>query len=82
LITFIFFELFFETVSGLNINLAKSVLVLVGDVVNKDDLAGILGCGVSSLPSKYLSLPLGARFKAKSIWDDIVDKIERRLASW
>jgi hypothetical protein len=47
--------------------------------VEKQD---ILGCGVSSLPSKYLGLPLGAPFKAKSIWDDIVGKIKRRLASW
>jgi hypothetical protein len=25
---------------------------------------------------------LGAFFKVKSIWDDVVGKIERRLASW
>jgi hypothetical protein len=79
---FIFFIFYFEAVSGLKTNLAKLVLVLVGDVANMDDLAGILGCGVSSLPLKYLGLPLGAPFKAKSIWDDVVGKIERRLASW
>jgi hypothetical protein len=45
-------------------------------------LARILGCGVSSLPLKYLGLPLGASLKTKSIWDDVVGKIERRLASW
>jgi hypothetical protein len=72
----------FEAVSGLKLNMAKSALVLVGDVDNMDELAGILGCGVSSLPLKYLGLPLGAPFKAKSIWDDVVGKIERRLASW
>jgi hypothetical protein len=27
-------------------------------------------------------LPLGASYKAKSIWDGVVEKIERRLASW
>jgi hypothetical protein len=31
---------------------------------------------------KYLGLPLGASFKAKSIWDGIIEKIERRLAGW
>jgi hypothetical protein len=72
----------FEAVSGLKIIWAKSVLVPVGQVDNMDELAGILGCGVSSLPLKYLGLPLGALVKAKSIWDDVVDKIERRLASW
>jgi len=54
----------FEAVSGLKINLPKSMLVPVGDVDNMDELAGIMGCGVSSLPLKYLGLPLGAPFKA------------------
>jgi hypothetical protein len=56
----------FEAVSGLKINLAKSVMVPVGYVDNMGDLACILGCGVSSLPIKYLGLLLGAPFKAKS----------------
>jgi hypothetical protein len=72
----------FEAVSGLKINLDKSVLVLVGLVDNMDDLAGILGCEVSSLPLKYLGLPLGAPFKTKSSWDEVVGKVERWLASW
>jgi len=72
----------FEAVSGLKINLDKSVLVPVGIVDNMDDLPSILGCGVSSLPLKYLGLPLEAPFKAKSCWDEVVGKIERRLASW
>ena len=49
---------------------------------NVGNLAGILGCGTDSLPLKYLGLPLGACYKAKSIWDDIVEKIERKLANW
>jgi hypothetical protein len=49
-----------EVVSSLKINLAKSVLVPVGDVGNMDELAGILGCCVSSLRIKYLGLPLEA----------------------
>lgn len=72
----------YEVVLGLKLNMAKSVLVLVGTVDNVGDLAGILGCGTSSLPLKYLSLPLGACFKAKSIWDCIVEKIEYRLVGW
>jgi hypothetical protein len=72
----------FEAVSSLKINLAKSFLVPVGYVDNVDGLAGILDCGVSSLPLKYLGFPLGVSFKAKSIWDGVVGKIERRMASW
>jgi hypothetical protein len=47
----------FEVVSSLKINLAKSVLVPVGDADNMDELVGIMGCGVSSRPLKYLGLP-------------------------
>jgi len=72
----------FEPVLGLKINLDKSVLVPVGLVDNMDDLAGILGCGVSSLFLKYLGLPLGAPFKTKSNWDEVVGKVERSLAGW
>lgn len=45
-------------------------------------LANILGCKVSSLPMKYLDLPSGATLKAKSIWDGVLEKIERKLAGW
>jgi hypothetical protein len=31
---------------------------------------------------KYLRLPLGASFKAKSIWNGIIEKVERCLAGW
>ena len=52
----------FEEVSGLHINLGKSELVPVGGVHNLEALVGLLGCGQSSLPLKYLNLPLGAKF--------------------
>jgi hypothetical protein len=66
----------------LKLNLAKSKLVPVGNVDNVDGLAEILGCGVSSLPLKYLGLPFGASYKVKHIWNNIIEKIEWRLASW
>ena len=31
---------------------------------------------------KYLGLLLGAKFKDKSIWNPILEKMERRLAGW
>lgn len=61
-------------------NLVKSQMVLVGFVFNTRSLASILGCKVSSLPIKYLGLPLGAAYKAKAIGDGVIEKIERRLA--
>jgi hypothetical protein len=58
----------FEVVSGLKVNLAKSLLVLISNMDNVAELAVILGCRTSSLPLKYLDMPLGACYKAKSIW--------------
>jgi hypothetical protein len=72
----------FEAISSLKVNLAKSLLIHVGNVDNVDELASILGCRTSSLPLKYLGMPLGAHHKAMSIWDDIVVKRERRLTNW
>jgi hypothetical protein len=45
-------------------------------------LALILGCKVAPLPMKYLGLPLGAPFKAKSIWNPIIERMEKRLVGW
>ena len=72
----------FEAMLGLHINLAKSKLVPVGDVLNMGELVAILGCRQSSLPMTYLGLPLEAKFKDRAIWNTILEKIERRLASW
>jgi hypothetical protein len=71
----------FEAVSGLKVNLAKPLLVPVGNVDDFVELVDILGSGTSYLSLKYLGMPLGACYKVKSIWDGIVVKIERRLAS-
>jgi len=57
----------FEEVSGLRINLGKLESVPVGEVHNLGVLMGLLGCRHSSLPLKYLGLPLGAKFKESSI---------------
>jgi len=51
-------------------------------VDNVVELASIFGCGTSSLPLKYLGMPLGACHRATSTWDDIVVNMKRRLASW
>ena len=66
--------------SGLYINLGKSELVPVGRVHNLEDLVGLLGCGQSSLPLKYLGLPLDAKFKDLSVWNPILKRMERKLA--
>ncbi|XP_030940056.1 uncharacterized protein LOC115964980 [Quercus lobata] len=72
----------FEAVLGLHINLAKSVLVLVGEVTNMRELVALPGFSQSHLPMTYLGLPLGAKFKDRAIWNSILERMERRLTSW
>ena len=74
--------IWFEAVSGLKVNLGKSELVAMGAVHNMDLLVAVLGCKQGSLPMKYLGFPLGEKFKDKSIWNPILEKMERKLASW
>jgi hypothetical protein len=54
----------------------------VGNVTQVGRSARILRCGVSTLPVKYLCLPLGASYKAKHIWDSVIEKVEYQLAKW
>ena len=74
--------IWFEVVSGLKINLGKSELVAVGAVHNIELLVAVLGCKQGSLPMKYLGLSLGEKFKDKTIWNPILEKMERKLAGW
>jgi hypothetical protein len=71
----------FEVISGLKINLPKSELVALGEVPNIKELASILSCKISYFPMKYLGLPLGVPFKSRAIWDGVVERMEKRLAS-
>ena len=55
----------FEAFSRLRINLSKSKIIPVGTVSNVETLAIELGCGVGSLPTTYLGLPLGGPHKSE-----------------
>jgi hypothetical protein len=72
----------FEAVTSLGVNMGKSELVPVGEVNNVGQLAEILCCRVGDLPMSYLGMPLGASFKAFSVWNPILENIVRKLAGW
>ena len=74
--------IWFEAVSGLKINLGKSELVPLGGVQNIKLLLNVLGCKQGTLPMKHLGLSLAAKFKDKTIWNLILEKMERRLVEW
>ena len=72
----------FQAVTGLKVNALKSEMVPIREVPNVHVLAEILGCRIGSLPMTYLSMPLGASHKSPSVWNPILEKIERKLAGW
>ena len=72
----------FQAFTGLKVNGGKSEIVLVGEVNNLDVLANILWRRVGSFPMKYLGMPLGTSFKTASIWNPILEKMEKKLLGW
>ncbi|XP_026377684.1 uncharacterized protein LOC113271978 [Papaver somniferum] len=72
-----------QQITGLNTNLEKSSVIGVGDAAsNCDKCARVLGCEVGSLPINYLGLPIGSSSRRISIWDPVIDRLKKRLASW
>ena len=54
----------------------------MGVVPNIVHMVDVLGCKQGSFPMKYLGLPLGVNVRDRSIWNPIIEKLERRLAGW
>ena len=74
--------MWFEAISRLKVNLEKSELILVGDVSNLKELAGIFGCKVGALPTTYFGLPLGAPHKSYKVWEGVEERFQKRFALW
>ena len=68
--------------TGLKVNALKSEMVPIGEVSNVHVLAEILGCRIGSLPMTFLGMPLGVSHKSPTVWNPILEKIERELAGW
>lgn len=45
-------------------------------------LADAIGCKVGKFPSKYLGLPLSLENLQRSLWDPVVERIDRKMGSW
>lgn len=45
-------------------------------------LADILGCKVGGLSTSYLGLPLCAGKALESVWNLVVERVDKRLAVW
>ena len=54
----------------------------VKDVSNIQCLANILSCKVENQPTIYLRMPLGNTHRELEIWDGVVEKTKKKLATW
>ena len=73
----------FRSISGLKVNLSKSILLGINtDVTLLHQLADLSGCEIGDWPIKYLGLPLGGNPRRIDFWDPVVTKVAKRLDSW
>jgi hypothetical protein len=74
----------FSPATGLHINFHKSTFVPVGGVPGDlaSELAGILGCPVSSFPQTYLGLPLSDHKLPASALEFLSVKISKCIPGW
>ncbi|XP_076924697.1 uncharacterized protein LOC143587235 [Bidens hawaiensis] len=73
----------FKLLSGLNINLQKSLLYEIE--VNVQDvkmIADLLHCKLGDLPFIYLEIKVGANISKSNNWQPVIDIFDKRLASW
>lgn len=69
----------FELLSWLRINYGKCEFIGVRLV---DSQVVSLPCRVRKLPSKYLGLPLCLGIPKSSLWDSVLERVDKRLSSW
>ena len=72
----------FQAFTGLKVNVGKSEIVPIGEVSNIQTLTNILQCRVGNLPMIYLGMPLGTLYKIASIWNLILERMEKKFSSW
>ncbi|XP_026410996.1 uncharacterized protein LOC113306253 [Papaver somniferum] len=60
----------------------KELLISVGADSVISSLALELGCKVEKLPIKYLGLPIGVTSRCASVWDEVIQRMEDKLATW
>jgi len=73
----------FSKASGLEVNPLKSQVFFFNTPgITQHNILRIFGFSKGSLPSKYLGFPLWEGSYKNISWQDLLDRIRRRLASW
>jgi hypothetical protein len=73
----------FSKASGMCVNKEKSNIYFFNtpEPIQRH-LTGILGFQPSKIPSNYLGVPLTGKSQKRKIWEDLLDKMEKRLGNW
>ena len=73
----------FEHLSGLKINFHKSQLFCYGAAKERElEYSEIFGCNKGHYPFKYLSIPMHHRKLSNEDWNDIIERLKKRLNGW
>jgi hypothetical protein len=73
----------FEKLLGLKINFHKSEIFCFGKARDEEnEYRHLFGCEISSLPFKYLGIPIHYRRLLNSEWKPVEDRFEKKLACW
>lgn len=73
----------FEQLSGLKINFHKSEIFCFGRAKeNEAFYSQLFGCKIGSFPFRYLGLPMHTRKLNNKDWQEIKNRIEKKLGGW
>lgn len=73
----------FELMSGLKVNFNKCSIWGINVEHNLvERMADALGCEVGSPPFLYLGLKIGINHMRATLWNNLIDRIRRRLTKW
>ncbi|XP_048491371.1 uncharacterized protein LOC125492703 [Beta vulgaris subsp. vulgaris] len=73
----------FQLASGLQVNFHKSSLIGINTSSSWTQMAAqILLCKIGSIPFSYLGLPIGGNTSSIQLWEPIMLKMTKKLASW
>jgi hypothetical protein len=73
----------FEQLSGLKINFHKSELFCFGNAKDfETDYKNLFGCGIGSLPFRYLGIPIHFLKLKNGEWKPVEDRFEKNISCW
>lgn len=70
---------FFQAVSSLKVNIAKSAIA--GILVPEDRIVGLVNL-IGCVKVTNLDLPMGGNPKSLSFWEPVIVRFRRKLSSW